>query len=572
MTRLLVLAVFVVSALTSICAQTPPPAALSSAIAGTVIKQPGSEPLKKVLVQVIAENQREAGNYTASTDADGRFRIDNVEPGRYRIFLERTGFIAVNERGQKADINVFTIKAGQTLENLLLQMLPTAVISGRITDEDGAPMADVRIIAQIKKAGKSKRESVGTAATNDLGEYRLAGLFPGQYIIVATPPPDFRDYQTPEKTLQTSNSADGQSLGQNDARPDTRYLTTYYPDTFDPVQASVVALKAGDDMPVNFTLSPARTYSVRGIVTGMTAAERPDVLLLSKSGDTYRANAADVGPGGQFEVRGVAPGSYSLIATTGAPSQMLSARQDITVAGGDVDGVRLAPLPSFTLSGHLHVEGGSNGNVSQFAVNLRPSEPPEDSSFAMSPDVFGKNAAVDRLGNFEWKVVTPGNYTIQVFGGGAAGGFFVKSAHLGAHDIESGFSANGPSTLDLVVSYKGGTIDGGVEKEQQDNDNKDGNDKLPAANATVVAVPEEKYRKLPDHFATGASDQNGRFTIRGLAPGNYTLYAWHDVEEGLYLDPDFLKSQEANGTPVKVEENSHQQVELKLSPVGAGWH
>jgi hypothetical protein len=97
------------------------------------------------------------------------------------------------------------------------------------------------------------------------------------------------------------------------------------------------------------------------------------------------------------------------------------------------------------------------------------------------------------------------------------------------------------------------------------------NNDHPVANATVVAVPEEKYRKLPDRFVTGSTDQHGRFTIRGVAPGSYTLYAWQDLEEGVCRDPDFLKSQEANGTAVKVEENSHQTVELKLSAVGEEW-
>ena len=159
------------------------------------MKEPGSQPLKKVLVQVVAEDQKQGGNYTASTDADGHFHIENVVPGRYRIFIERTGFVGVNERGLKSDINVFTVQAGQSVEDLLLRMLPTAVITGRITDEDGDPMSGVNVVAQRKKPGKATRETARNGATNDLGEYRLAGLFPGQYWIVAMPPPDIRDYE-----------------------------------------------------------------------------------------------------------------------------------------------------------------------------------------------------------------------------------------------------------------------------------------------------------------------------------------------------------------------------------------
>ena len=93
----------------------------------------------------------------------------------------------------------------------------------------------------------------------------------------------------------------------------------------------------------------------------------------------------------------------------------------------------------------------------------------------------------------------------------------------------------------------------------------------PAANAIVVAVPEEKYRKLPYRFASGSTDQFGHFLLRGLAPGSYMLYAWRDVEDDVWRDADFLKSQEANGTSVKVDEGSTQRIDLKLSPAGDEW-
>src|ERR1700674_1653277 len=557
MTRSLALAFFILSAFMFASAQESVPAAHAASIAGTVVKEPGSQPLKKVLVQIIAENQKEGGNYTASTDADGHFHLENVAPARYRIFIERTGFIGVNEHGLKSETNVFTVQAGQAVDALLFRMLPTAVISGRITDEDGDPMAGVVVIALKKKPGKSTRESVGTVGTNDLGEYRLAGLFPGQYWIVAMPPVDFRDYEKQEKSLA--------GAGQ----PDTRYVSTYYPGTYDAMQASALALKADDEMPVNFTLVPARTYRVRGIVTGVMAGQKPAVEFVSKTGDSMRAS--EVGPDGQFEVRGVAPGSYVVRASTPTESQSFTAHQDVSVVAADVDGVKLTPLPSFTLSGHLHIEGNASGDLTQYSANLRQAELPDDTGFVMSQEFFGTNAPVDRLGNFEWKNVTSGNYIVQVYGGNGRG-FFLKSARLGERNIETGFTASGPATLDLLVSTKGATVEGAVvDAAVEKAVDKEGDKVHPVANATVVAVPEEKYRKLPDRFEIESTDNHGRFTIRGIAPGSYTLYAWQDLEDGVYRDPDFLKSQEANGTAVKVEEGSHQQVELKVSPTGEEW-
>jgi protocatechuate 3,4-dioxygenase beta subunit len=557
MTRSLALAFFLLSAWLLASAQEPAPAANASSIAGTVVKEPGSQPLKKVLVQVIAEDQKQGGNYTASTDADGHFHLDNVVPGRYRLFLERTGYVEVNGRGLKSDVNVFTVQAGQSVDDLLFRMLPTAIISGRITDEDGDPMSGVRVVVQKKKPGKATREAAGTEATNDLGEYRLAGLFPGQYWVVAMPPPDLRDYEQPHAKAPPGDN-------QGDAKPDTRYLTTYYPGAYDALQASAVTLKAGDEMPVNFTLVPSRTYRVRGIVTGVTAGQKPVVELVPRAGDSIHASN-EVGPDGRFELRGVGPGSYVLRASAGTDSQSLSARQDVNIVAADVEGEKLTPLPSFRLSGRFQIEGSASRDLTQYSVNLRQAEMPEDPGFFLSQEFFGANAPVDRFGNFEWKTVNPGNYIVQVYGGNGQG-FFLKAVTLGGRDIATGFTASGPATLDVVANTKGGTVDGAVVEKEKDVDNNH-----PVANATVVAVPEEKYRKLPDRFGTGSTDQRGRFTIRGLAPGSYTLYSWQDLEEGVWRDADFLKSQEANGTAVKVEEGSNQQIELKLSPVAEEW-
>jgi hypothetical protein len=559
MTRTIQLVILFLSAWVATSAQQSPPAANASSIAGTVIKEPGSEPLKKVLVQVIAENQKEGGNYTASTDVDGRFHIDNVQPARYRLFVERTGFVGVNERGLKSDANIFTVQAGQSVEGLVLHMLPTAVITGRVTDQDGDPMSGVSVIAQRRMPGKAKRENVASGTTNDLGEFRLAGLFPGQYWVVAMPSPDFRDYEPAHQ-----KPVPGQNESRDEVQNETRYLTTYYPDTHDALQASPVTLKAGDEMPINFMLVPARTYQVRGIVTGVPLGLKPAVELVSKAGDSYRANATEIGPDGQFEVRGVGPGSYVLKATASNESQSLTARQEISVLAADVDGVKLAPQPSFTISGHLRVENYVV-DPTKYSVNLRQAELADDPAFFMTQEGFGSNAAIDQAGNFEWKNVVPGNYIVQVFGGDGHV-FFLRSATLGGREISTGFTASGPTTVELLVSTKGGTIEGTVVEKEKDIE-----DGHPAASATVVAVPEEKYRNLHDRFLTGETDQRGRFAIRGLPPGSYTLYAWQDLEDGTYRDPDFLRSQEGKGIAVKVEENSDQKVELKLSSVTEEW-
>lgn len=552
MTRFLAIASLLISSVLPVVAQDAKPPESMPFIAGIVLAEPGSHPLKKVTVEVVAEDQKQGGNYSALTDVDGHFRVEGIVPGRYRVFLEKSGFLEINSRGQKADVNVVTVPAGQPLEDLTFSMLPAAVVTGRVTDEDGDPMPSVRVEVWRKIPGKEKRESAGAVATDDKGEYRIAGLFPSQYWIAAIPSADFRDYEHPREKAESG-----------DTPPEMRYLTTYYPGTNDGTKASPIALKAGDEFPVDLVMVPARAYRVRGTVTGMPSGQRLDVEMLSNLGAAVYG--AHVDPGGNFELRGVAPGSYTLRASATAESTVLMARTEVSVSGTDVEGIRLVPLPAFTLSGHLRVENQTATDISQYAVNLRQADLPDDSGSFLSEESFGENAPVDRQGNFAWKNVNPGSYVIRVFGGNGQETFFLKSARISERSADATFSISGPAVLDLVVSVKTATIDGTVAMPDiQGND-------VPISNVAVVAVPEDKYRKIPEHFGTGATDQFGHFTIHGLAPGNYTLFAWQDAEEDLFHDLDFLRSQQPNGTPVKVEEGSRQSVNLKLSSVSDDW-
>ena len=112
----------------------------AGSVSGVVVREPGSQPLKKATVTLVAENQTDGGNYTATTDANGRFSIDQVRPGRYRMLLERTGYVEVNERQRKFDGRTLSVSSGEELKDLQLNMLMTATVLGRVVDEDGDPL------------------------------------------------------------------------------------------------------------------------------------------------------------------------------------------------------------------------------------------------------------------------------------------------------------------------------------------------------------------------------------------------------------------------------------------------
>jgi protocatechuate 3,4-dioxygenase beta subunit len=521
-------------------------------LAGTVLNDGDGHPLKKVLIQAVAEDGRQDANYSANADADGHFRIDDIAPGRYRVFLEKAGFTGASARAQRGDGVVITVSAGKPPDDLIFHMVPAAVIAGRVTDEDGEPMPNIRIIIQRKIPGKAKRATVSAVATNDIGEYRTAGLSPGQYWIAAMPPPDARDYDRPHPKPPAAEE-----------QPETRYVTTYYPGTTDSAEASSIMLKAGDEVPVNLTLVPSRTYRIRGLVTSLVSGQNTSIELTSKTGDSIAG--AEVAADGTFEIHGAAAGSYVLRAYSTGQASVLTARQDVIVVAADIDGLKIVPLAAFTVSGHLRADSEAAIDLSQYTVNLRQADVSEDAAYFIVEDSFGENAQVDRQGNFTWNHVNPGNYIVRLFGARGRDNTFLKSARLGATNAEGAFAIHGPGVLDLVIGTRGATVEGqATDHDQQGND-------VPVPNVTVVAVPDEKYRKVPERFGVGSTDQSGHFTIRGLAPGAYTLFAWQDVDDAVYRDPDFLKSQESNGVAVRLDEGSRKAVNLKLSPIGDEW-
>jgi hypothetical protein len=89
---------------------------------------------------------------------------------------------------------------------------------------------------------------------------------------------------------------------------------------------------------------------------------------------------------------------------------------------------------------------------------------------------------------------------------------------------------------------------------------------LPARNATVVAIPSLQRKRQSDQFPTALSDQNGQFHLRGLRPGDYTVFAWEDVESGAWCDPEFVQANQSAGQAVHLAEGSQLSLSLKEIP------
>ncbi|MGE5057398.1 MAG: carboxypeptidase regulatory-like domain-containing protein [Acidobacteriota bacterium] len=529
-----------------------------AAIEGIVTKDPSGEPVKKVLVELIAENQKQGGDYTGTTGPDGAFRIENILPGRYRLFAERTGFLDIDKHHGRSEGRVFTLRPGEDVKGLQIRLQAAAVLRGRVTDEDGDPLAgaEVSALRQTFVTGHKHWEQVGSERTNDLGEYRIANLPPGTVFISVNPPPDF-------KSLIESAGArgDGKSAGAGDNGQATAYQTTYYPGTPDRSQAMPIQLHAGDEFPANFSLTPGPSLSIRGQVVNLPPRTSATIMLQSRD---FRlvTSGTEMHKDGSFVIRDVSPGSYLLLASVEGSSVPMIARQTLEVGSSNVDGLRLSPQPGATVRGRLRVESSGKGfDPDQVYLVLQPVDGQDDEA-AIPGASFSNLAHVTAGGEFVWTDVPPGNYYVQILGNGSGAneGWFLKTVLSGTRDVgESGIAVSGGTVfLDLVASANGAVVEGvaGDSKGQ------------PVANAVVVAVPESRMRGHMDQYRQTVSDQNGHFSLRGIRGGTYTLFAWESVDGQAYYNPEFLKSCEGQGQALQLSETDRKTVQLTVIPAG----
>jgi protocatechuate 3,4-dioxygenase beta subunit len=161
------------------------------AIRGQVLQKPGGQPIRKANVQFIERDGQSNSQYSDTTDADGRFQVDDVKPGRYLATVEHPGFVQSASGKQWSTV---LVQPGQGTTDVVFYMQPAAVITGKILDLDGDPMSNVSISALRVGSTQRGRNSHGSgyAATNDLGEFRISDLRAGRYRLTANPPQGLR--------------------------------------------------------------------------------------------------------------------------------------------------------------------------------------------------------------------------------------------------------------------------------------------------------------------------------------------------------------------------------------------
>ena len=557
--------------------------------------------------QAAQQQAQQPMTFTTNTDDQGKFQFKDVADGPYRIVAARNGFARM-EYGQRTfnrPGTVLNIRAGQPVTDVSFRLSPASTISGRVMDSLGEPLPGVTVQAlrsTYDATGKRTLQPVGSARTNDLGEYRIYWINPGRYVVSANTGRSTLDLITAsasQAAAQSQDPAQAQQAAQaaalfgTGANPnevaDAGFGLTYYPGTTEASRAVGLDLQPGGEMRgVDFTLIRTQRVRVTGVVIDTTTGRPPQNASVSVAPrDASASSPLDALLGldpsggnrynpttGEFVVANVASGSYWLqvIAQGGATppggpdappttqealnvlNSINSARMPIEVVGSDITNLTLNVGPGMTVPGRIQIEGAQTANstdLQRIGVQLQSGSGGGNFLALLQGGVV--RAAAD--GTFSIPRITAGDYKLVVSGMGPT--LYLKSARLGQSDALNGVTISEPlnGSLEIALRPNPGQVSGNVVDATL----------KPIGGVQAVLVPDQA-RDRQDLYKTAVTDQDGRFTFRGITPGDYRIFAWEDIEPFAYFDPAVVKQYEALGKSVRVQESSSDNAEVRLIP------
>jgi hypothetical protein len=523
---------------------------------GRVISASSGEPVRKAQVTLRPEvaGRLPGGPTMVTVGDDGVFVLTSINPGQYELNAQRTGFVQQGYGAPPASFRgtPIDVAPGQTIDDLVIRMVPQGAIFGRISDDDGDPIqgAEVTLWRYEYPDGDRQlvRQPFGTPGSNDLGEYRFFGLPPGSYIVSAT--------------SRLSNSGGGKQP------PEVDSIATYYPRSRDPKGAAAIEVAAGSEMRgIDIRILNSRLFQIRGTIVGVparTPAEpparggrggrggvRPQITVnLSSADSAALPRSGTVNADGSFVVTQVSPGSYILAArAVDELAQPMMAGATIEVTGRDVEGVSLRFLPSIKLSG-------------SFAIDPPDAPAPRFSAMRLMlrsvvRGAGGANAQVQDDGTFQIQAQLPSDtYRLEL--SGIPDGYYLKKVNLSGQEVPDAifdFSSGGPADgrVELVLAPTSGVLAGSVNNSKG----------APAIGMKVTVVPASGSPRR-DLYQSQDTDVNGNFAFKNLPPGKYRVYAWEQVESNAWMNAEFRKPFETSAGTVDLTDTGTASVVLNL--------
>ncbi len=506
-------------------------------IAGRVVNQATGAPLKDAIVTLRYLDPYGPDQITVQqTNEAGRFSFTGLWGREFELSAVGSGFVAGTYRATRYDPRGrFSLAKDQQIKDIVLKLIPQAVVTGRVLDADHKPVEGARV--SLLKSGSSgsatRWAEVAFAQTLDNGEYRIPRVGPGRYLIKCTIP-------TGEFARMPSES-----------EVETGYAATYHPNVTDPSLARQIEVSDGREIRgVDIQLNPARLFHVRG------SLQLPDEGWQNVTGQFMLLDRADpsqvvatvkaVPPNFHFDLAHIPPGSYLAYGKLDV-SSLYQAQQAVDVVAADVDGLVLSLKHPDALSG-----------VAQRKLDDRPVDLRKISvripAIWIGKDPGAGYTPVQIGSDLTFRGYLPDHYGFSGFRvqiSDLPDGCYVSSINYGGAEVpESGVEYKPDAMLVITIGADGGRVDGTVA----------GDDDQPVGRAVVGLFPADGKGKP----ASLQADAKGAFHFSAVPPGDYKLIAWTDVSRDDLENPEFVKRFHGRATAISVTANGSATASLKV--------
>ncbi|MEP6918152.1 MAG: carboxypeptidase-like regulatory domain-containing protein [Acidobacteriota bacterium] len=512
---------------------------------GRVSTADGNKPLRRVQITVSSPDLTEPRS--VSTNSQGLFEVRDLPDGRYTVSASRSGYLRV-QFGQRRPGEAgrpLQLADQQTIDRVDFALPRMSVITGRVTDEIGEPLAGVTVFPMQAKYFRGRLRMVpmgGQARTDDTGEYRLIALEPGDYFVMGTT----RDTWTLETDVK-------QRVG---------FGPTYFSGTLVPANAQRVKLALGQEATgLDFSMVPGRVGAISGTATSASGIPLVgESVSISQeftgpnSSSMFGFGGGKVNADGTFVIRDVAPGDYKLAVRWPGDAERPAEAATVTVSmtGPDLEGIALVGSSGGSISGRVVTDDGSpltlggstlgsGRNDVRMQVSLR-AEDPDTASRRFVPDA----GRVKDDGTFELTEVA-GAQRLSV--GPLPRGWALRSIEAGGKDYaDAPIDLRNGQKLDgvtIVITNKLATVRGTLRDEAG----------LPAA-GTVILFPADASRWSEGSrlVKTARPDPAGAFEMQLVPPGEYLAAPADYMQSGAWEDPQFLEGLRDHATSVTVGE------------------
>ncbi|MFC2071924.1 carboxypeptidase regulatory-like domain-containing protein, partial [Chloroflexota bacterium] len=503
-------------------------------ISGTVYEADGVTPIYNVHIQAYDAT---TGEHSSSTDTDssGNYTLADLPVGSYLVQAEASWY-GLGYANEYYD-NVYTrdeatpvpVTVSQDTPNINFSLGPGGTISGTVYESDNStPIANVHMHAYDTTTG----EHISCRDTDSSGNYTLAGLVGGSYLVQA-----------------------------NASRNGLPYATEYYDNVYARDEATSVPVTVSQDTPnINFSLGPDGTIS--GTVyeaDGVT----PIANVRMKAYDAATEEgfgSTDTDSSGNYTLAGLPGGNY-LVQAEASYHGLPYANEwyNNVYVRDEATPVPVTVSQDTLINFSLEPGGSISGNVNYFdGENFVPIADARVHADDYTTGQRMERIHTDASGNYTL-VVPTGSYKVYIhaYDTGlpyATEYYNNKYIKNNADPVTVTAEVNTPDinfTLEL-----GGTISGTVY--EADGVTPIYNVNMQAYDATTEEV-----------FVSTDTDSSGNYTLAGLPDGSYLIRARassHDLPYAdEYYDNVYTRDE---ATPVPVTVSQDTLINFSLGPGG----